>query len=380
MKKAMLIIAAFCTQFNGKLMAQTPMGFTITGIMGQSAKASKVYLVYQYEGQKYIDSAAVINRQFQVKGSIQNILLATLVLDHNGIGLKRLLKTPVDEIDALKLYLQPGNIVLKLKDSVSTAIFTNSPVNQDYAKLNVLLGVNAEHKLYHLAAQMQKSGTPVAGRAYAAYYDSLQAARRPLLKEFIKQNPKSYIALVTLIDYAGAVPDTAEINPLFKKIDAGLRNNRTGMLFKMLLDSKVAVGTIAPDFTQNDVKGRPVKLTYFRGKFVLIDFWASWCGPCRLENPKLVKAFKQLKGKNFTILGVSLDGHDTKAAWLKAIKTDRLTWPQVSDFKHWDNPVVKRYGINRIPQNVLIDPKGRIIAKNIEPEELKKHLEQAGSK
>ncbi|MDB4918352.1 TlpA disulfide reductase family protein [Mucilaginibacter sp.] len=380
MKKIILIIAVLCTQFSDKLMAQAPLGFTITGNMGQSGKASKVYLLYQFEGQKYVDSAAVVNRQFEVKGTWKDVLFATLLMDHRGIGLKRLLKIPVDEIDALKLYMQPGNIALKLKDSVSTAVFTNSQVNQDYTRLKVLIGVNAEHKLYHLSAQMQKLHTPAAEKAYVAYDDSLKAARRPLLKKFIQQNPKSYIALVTLIDYAGAFPDTAEINPLFKKIDVGLRNGKTGAQFKMLLESKVVVGSIAPNFTQNDVKGRPVKLTSFRGKFVLIDFWASWCGPCRFENPKWVKAFKQVKGKNFTILGVSLDGHDTKAAWLKAIKDDGLTWPQVSDLKHWDNTVIKQYGIKAIPQNVLIDPKGRVIAKNIEPGELKKQLEQAGDK
>jgi len=376
MKKAILIIAALCAQFSGKLMAQAPMPFTINGIMGQSAKASKVYLVYQYEGQKYVDSAAVVNRHFQVKGSIQDILLATLVLDHNGIGLKKLLKAPVDEIDALKFYLHPSNIKLTLKDSVSTAVFTNSPVNQDYARLNALLGVNAEHKLYHLSAQMQKLRTPAAEKAYITYYDSLKAARRPLLKKFVLQNPKSYIALVALIDYAGAFPDTAEIKPLFKKIDQGLRNNRTGQMFTMLLDSKVSVGAIAPDFAQNDADGRPAKLSAFRGKYVLVDFWASWCVPCRAENPKLVAAFKQLKGKNFTILGISLDGHDTRAAWIKAIKDDGLAWTQLSDLKRHDNVVAVKYGIRAIPQNVLIDPNGRVIARNIAPADLVAKIEQ----
>ncbi|MCO5948136.1 TlpA disulfide reductase family protein [Mucilaginibacter flavidus] len=376
MKKAILIIAALCAQFSGKLMAQAPMPFTLTGTMGQSAKSSKVYLVYQYEGQKYIDSATVVNRKFQVKGDIQNIVLATLVLDHNGIGLKKLLKTPVDEIDALKFYLHPSNIKLTLKDSVSTAVFTNSPVNQDYARLNALLGIKAEHKLYHLSAQMQKLRTPAAGNAYETYYDSLKAVRRPLLKQFVLQNPKSYIALIALIDYAGPFPDTAEIKPLFKKIDQGLRNNRTGQMFTMLLDSKVNVGIIAPDFAQNDVDGRPVKLSSFRGKYVLVDFWASWCAPCRAENPKLVEAFKLLKGKNFTILGISLDEHDTRAAWIKAIKDDGLAWTQLSDLKRHDNAVAVQYGIRAIPQNVLIDPKGKVIARNIEPTDLVAKIEQ----
>jgi hypothetical protein len=143
MKKTILIIAALCMHFSGKLMAQAP-GFTITGNMSQSAKASKVYLLYQFEGQKYVDSATVVNRQFEIKGAWKSLLLATLIMDHKGVGLKRLFKTPVDEIDALKLYMQAGNIALKLKDSVSTAVFTNSLLNQDYARLNVLLGPNTK--------------------------------------------------------------------------------------------------------------------------------------------------------------------------------------------------------------------------------------------
>lgn len=108
----------------------------------------------------------------------------------------------------------------------------------------------------------------------------------------------------------------------------------------------------------------------------MIDFWASWCGPCRDANPELVKIYNKFKDRNFTILGVSLDGADGKDAWLKAIKDDGLSWPQVSDLKHWKNEVGKLYSIRKIPQSFLIDPQGVIIAKDIEATELMEKLKQ----
>ncbi|HRD57961.1 MAG TPA: TlpA disulfide reductase family protein [Ferruginibacter sp.] len=124
-----------------------------------------------------------------------------------------------------------------------------------------------------------------------------------------------------------------------------------------------AVGTMAPDFTMNDTEGKPFTMSSLKGKYVLIDFWASWCGPCRGENPNVVSAYNKFKDKNFTILGVSLD--DNKEAWLKAIKTDGLLWKQVSDLKKWENATISLYGYDAIPYNVLLDPQGKIIASNL---------------
>jgi peroxiredoxin len=187
------------------------------------------------------------------------------------------------------------------------------------------------------------------------------------IDSFVTKNTKSVIAPFVLTVTAQFYEDPVLLEQRYNRLDASVKKLESAkQLAGMIAEKKIgAVGTEALDFTQPDTTGSLVSLSSFRGKYVLVDFWASWCGPCRNENPNVVENFHKFKEKNFTILGVSLDRPGQKAKWLQAIKEDNLTWTHVSDLQFWNNAAAQLYHIQGIPQNILIDPSGKIVARNL---------------
>lgn len=201
------------------------------------------------------------------------------------------------------------------------------------------------------------------------------ASVEKISEEFVRKNPSSYVAPIAIIRILQSSNNVAKADKLFQLVSANVKkSNLAQYLGQQLALAKInPIGGEIADFSQEDTSGHLVKISSLRGKYVLIDFWASWCRPCRMENPNVVAAYNKYHQKDFTVLGVSLD--QAKPAWLQAIKMDGLTWTHVSDLKGWGNQVASLFHITSIPQNILIDPQGKIIAKNLRGEALNSKLE-----
>lgn len=358
------------------LLTAQEQGFTIQGTAPKQFEGKKVYLDYRKDGFSISDSTQISNGQFSFKGLVDEPMYSRMVFDPEGKG-KPLVQ---DTGDRLYFYLGNEEYTFVIKDSLHTADISGSPLHDEYKKYLSEIGggfmdiIDRANKEF-AAINSQAADANQQYTAIREKYDAQFEERRSKEFAFAKNNPNSIFSIDALIDVANS-RKLSEVEPVFFNLSKDVRQLSAAreLEARIWADKSIKLGSQAPDFQQPDVDGEPVKLSDFKGCYVLVDFWASWCGPCRAENSNLLEAYNNYKDKGLNILAVSLDDNKGRAAWLKAIEDDGMPWVQVADLKGWNNEAAVLYGVRAVPQNYLIDPSGTIIAINIKGEKLHEEL------
>lgn len=356
-----------------------PLAFSINGKIADVKEPAKVILQYTRDGKRISDTVPLTEGKFALKGTIEkpqrSLLYIVKSSDNPRMALAMGYGGEIVGRDGITLYLDKGNISIT-GPSIKSGTVKGSQAHKDYEAYQKQMQPYYDKQ----TAIGKKMGELTPEQRKGPEQDRLMSELRAVSKEsapvqraFIKSHPDSYVSW-DMVAGKSIISDPEEQKELLYGFSDKFLKSEEGKKAIERLDAafKTAIGQPAPVFVQNNTEDQPVSLASLKGKYVLLDFWASWCGPCRAENPNVKRAYEKFKDKNFEILAVSLD--NKKDAWLKAIADDGLPWIHVSDLKGWENVVAALYNVRAVPQNWLIDPQGKIIAANMRGKELEDKL------
>ncbi len=369
MKKLVFIIASIFLIVSCNNLKDNE--FLISGKADGVTNGKKVFIEIQTEtGTIAKDTAVVTDGKFELKGITDGIDLGFIRIENEQINLPIILES--GEID-----------ITIVKDSLHKSTLGGTPNNDKFQKFNTDTRIISEK-----VAKFEKDNNPAMQKAQMTKdtatvkrlmeeYNKFQDEMNNYSKKFIKENKDAYLSVLLLENFLMRQYLTPEeVKGHFEKLDKSLLETKSAKNIKKVLDSmsEVTIGKPAPNFSAPSPDGKVVSLKESLGKVTIIDFWASWCGPCRAENPNVVAMYNELHDKGLNIIGVSLDKDAAK--WKEAIAKDKLTWAHVSNLKHWSEPIAKQYNVQSVPATFILDAKGNIVAKDLRGEELKAKVKE----
>ena len=336
----------------------SPDGFVLTGkINGYADKY--IYLAHAAGGVSVVDSSLVKEGTFSFKPKLK-FKEPMMVYLHSKD--RRLQKIFYAENVPMKVTGDAG--------ALDKLVVSGAKTQDDYATLEDAVNANRKNviDLWNQSDKLKNESDSLKKES-----DRLYKYEADIRKQFVLSHPKSIASLQELLNWTNDA-NYKEAKTIYDGLDASIKKTEKAKEIELRLANldKVALGNQASDFTQKDITGKDVSLSSYKGNYVLLEFWASWCGPCRAENPNLRAAYEKYKDKGLNVLAVSLD--DDAGKWKKAVEKDALPWAQVSDLKGWNNVAAVQYAVRAIPANFLIDPKGKIVKRDLRGEDLNKAL------
>ncbi|MBE8714014.1 TlpA disulfide reductase family protein [Sphingobacterium hungaricum] len=352
--------------------------FTISGRVQSIPFNTILYLSYKINGKTQQDSIKILQDQnFQFTGEIALPVLAKLSTsqdEHSNI---------LTAAEQISFYLADGQANIVGETLQNASVEVTNPIAKDYEAYKLMerpIRDSLELLVLSIKTNVASQKDPMKYiQEVKEKILNTELDRKNLKYTFIKEYPKSYVSF----DFLNELVSYDNLNELgftaFNAFPDEIKSSEKGkeLAAKMELLKPFSNGSVAPEFSLPDTLGNQVALSSFKGKYVFIDFWASWCLPCRFENPNVIAAYNKYKDKNFTVLGISIDEAKDKEKWLKAIKDDKVQqWQHVSDLIGWKSPVATLYKIQAIPRNFLIDPDGKIVGSDLRGPALNERLEK----